>query len=896
MAEDGKFDFGKWLRQERRTRDLTQEAFADQVGIARITLRKIESGELKPSKELALLLVEKIGIPEAERTAWVAFARGLAELPLKPANPLPPRPRTNLPAALTTFIGRQKELTDVIQLIGKNRLVTLTGSGGVGKTRLSIQAASSLLAEYPVGVWLVELAPLSDPALVAQSFCAALGVVPEGGGSELEALVNYLHAKKILLVVDNCEHLLDAAARLCQALLQSCPELHILATSREALGIPGEAAYRVPSLSLPNVKDFLQLIQNSEAVKLFVERAAAANPEFELNEANAAFVIQICQRLDGIALALELAAARLRMMTVEQIAARLDDAFRLLTGGSRTALPRQQTLRALIDWSYNLLVSEEQEFLQKLAVFTGGWTLEAAEAVCAGPDAFELLSRLVDKSLVAVSHVKGGETRYHLLETVRQYAFAKLVEGSGLDQLKDAHLDYFLQLGERSEPNFYTRKAPKLLDAIERDYANFHSALEWADERDSEAGLRLANALFTFWRSCGEYQHEGMKWFDQFLRKGEARRNRTRALALINVYKLIGRDQLKVLDNEKAHLEVSLALARELQDDQLLAITLEEAGRAEIYKHNLDAAQALYEQSLERARRTGDNHLIGKAIYRLGGLAFNRGDSVSARLLLEESRVLLTRAGDIQALGLTLNFLGLLSNDSGDWGIARRYFEEALTLAQETRDWSYISVYLCNLGRLARSLGEFDRALSLLQQARTLVQDTPEDDFLCKIICELGEVARLQGRYGDAADLLAESLALPSTAIDLADAYSCLADVERLRGRLAEAKNNLLSGMRLMTNKANWFVSGENLVLNIAFYALACQMPQPAACILGWYAALLKNRGQILPPVYQAEFEQHLGQARAQLSEAEFNAAWAEGQTMSAEQIQALAWEVLQAE
>ncbi len=215
MAEDGKFDFGKWLRQERRVLDLTQEAFADRVGIARITLRKIESGELKPSKELALLLVEKIGIPEAERTAWVAFARGLAELPLKPAAPLPPRPRTNLPAALTTFIGRQKEQTDVIQWIGKHRLVTLTGSGGVGKTRLSLQTASNLLTEYPVGVWLVELAPLSDPALVAQAVCAALGVVPEGGGSEQDALVNYLRARKILLVVDNCEHLLDA----------SCPAL-----------------------------------------------------------------------------------------------------------------------------------------------------------------------------------------------------------------------------------------------------------------------------------------------------------------------------------------------------------------------------------------------------------------------------------------------------------------------------------------------------------------------------------------------------------------------------------------------------------------------------------------------------------------------------------------------
>ncbi len=317
---------------------------------------------------------------------------------------------------------------------------------------------------------------------------------------------------------------------------------------------------------------------------LFVERAAAANPEFELNEANAAFVVQICQRLDGIALALELAAARLRMMTVEQIAARLDDAFRLLTGGSRTALPRQQTLRALIDWSYNLLASEEQDFLQQLAVFMGGWTLEAAEVVCGGPDSFDLLSRLVDKSLVAVSHVQDGETRYYLLETVRQYAFAKLVEGTQLERLKDAHLTYFLQFGERSEPDFHTRKAPKLLEAIERDYANFHTALAWADERDPEAGLRLANSLFTFWRFRGEYRHEGHKWFDRFLHKGETRRNRNRARGLIYFYKLIVRDHFEALESERSYLEESLALARELQDDYLLAIILEEAGRIEMIK------------------------------------------------------------------------------------------------------------------------------------------------------------------------------------------------------------------------------------------------------------------------------------------------------------------------
>ncbi len=357
--------FGKWLRQQRRTLDLTQETFADQVGCARITLRRIESDALKPSKELALILLEKAGIPKSEREAWLPFTRGLADLPAKQTNPSLQFVRNNLPAPLTNFIGREKDQTDVIHLIATHRLVTLTGSGGVGKTRLSIQVASELLSQYPMGIWLVELAPLTDPALVPQAVCAVLGVTPDGDTLPLESLTNYLRSKKILLVLDNCEHLVDACAQLCVSLLRSCPDLRILTSSREALDILGEQAYRVPSLSLPDSKSILNIIQESEAVTLFVERAQASQLEFELTEFNASFVAQICQRLDGIALAIELAASRVKIFKVEQIAERLNNVFDLLTSGNRTALPRQQTLRALIDWSYNLLSEEEKTLLAK---------------------------------------------------------------------------------------------------------------------------------------------------------------------------------------------------------------------------------------------------------------------------------------------------------------------------------------------------------------------------------------------------------------------------------------------------------------------------------------------------------------------------------------------------
>ncbi|HKZ03738.1 MAG TPA: adenylate/guanylate cyclase domain-containing protein, partial [Pyrinomonadaceae bacterium] len=310
--------------------------------------------------------------------------------------------RHNLPLQLTSFIGREKEMEEIKQSILIHKLVTLTGAGGTGKSRLSLQVAADLLDEFSHGVWLVELAPITDPPLVIQAVCAALDVTPQGHTSALKTLTDYLRPKKILLVIDNCEHLIDACAQLAEALLHACPDLRIIASSREALGIEGESAYHVPSLSLADSKSGLHVIKQSEAVQLFVARASAILPGYALTEVNASTIAKICRRLDGIALAIELAASRVKLLKVEQIAARLEDAFRLLTGGSRTALPRQQTLRGTIDWSYNLLTDEERIVLRRLSVFVGGWTLDAAEAVCDNPDILDLLTHLVDKSLVAV--------------------------------------------------------------------------------------------------------------------------------------------------------------------------------------------------------------------------------------------------------------------------------------------------------------------------------------------------------------------------------------------------------------------------------------------------------------------------------------------------------------
>ncbi len=371
----------------------------------------------------------------------------------------PPAPAAahNLPIQLTRFIGREREIAEVTPLLAAERLVTLMGTGGAGKTRLALQIAQGLVETFPHGVWLIELAPLADPDLIPHTIASTLGVRLESSRGVTDSLIAFLRPRTTLLLLDNCEHLIGACATLVDHILRACPRVRVLTTSREALGIAGERAWRVPSLVLPAAKPDVPLdaASKSEAVRFFVDRAQAVASHFTLSPANTSTVVRICQRLDGIPLALELAAARMKLLSLEQISARLDDRFQLLTGGSRTAVPRQQTLRATIDWSYDLLSDEERRLLRRLAVFTGGCSLEAAEQVCgsnesSGDDTIELLSHLIDKSLVAVDD-EDGERRYRLLETVRQYARDRLFESGEAAALRDQHLHFFERLALEAE-------------------------------------------------------------------------------------------------------------------------------------------------------------------------------------------------------------------------------------------------------------------------------------------------------------------------------------------------------------------------------------------------------------------------------------------------------------
>ncbi len=799
-----------------------------------------------------------------------------------------PRPKNNLPTQLTTFIGREREVEQVKKRLEKNHLVTLTGSGGIGKTRLSIQVASELLAEYPIGVWLVELAPLTDPALVPQSICSALRVTTKGGTSALDVLINYMHEKKILLVMDNCEHLIDACAQLCHSLLHACPELRIIASSREALGIEGEIAYRVPSLSLPNPISGLHVIEESEAVQLFVERAITIFPEFKLNEANTPVVAQICQRLDGIALAIELAASRVKILKVEQIATRLDDAFRLLTGGSRTALPRQQTLRALIDWSYNLLTEEEKIILRRLSVFMGGWTLETAEVVCENTNILDLMTRLVDKSLVSVEFEHNDETRYYLLETVRQYAYEKLLETGEMENVCNQHLKAFIELAEKAEPEIRGFNQLVWLNQLDEELDNLRTALSWAKTHDNHSFLRLACALWRFWDIRGHFAD--LEWLPNALASTEGLQSILRAQAFGRAafvasnhgdlqrgkvwakdaenlsralgYKLglaMALNLLSIFEtvlSKKLSLAGrALALAKEMSDSWLVAIILIASYTSVFHARNeLVAARSFLEQGVWEARSIGDKRLIGLGVRHLGMNALVMGDAIKAEKCLREALSYAYEMKDDSNIYLHHSSIIVAKIFLEDNAGAREMVAESFKLAQISN--AFMSQTYLNSAWIDVSQGNISRAGEQMEEGLRLAKLTNNMYSITNITLGLAETLRRSKDFDQAAARYGEALVIIQKE-SIADSYcDCLDGL----GMLAINKGLFKEGVWLL-----------GAMKKIHFSAFAVDFP-----------FMVRER------------EAHIAVAREQLSESEFNAAWAEGQSMSQEQVLALAMEAVQ--
>lgn len=750
--------FGEWLRHRRRELDLTQEELARQTGCARITIRKIEADQMHPSKQLSELLREHLGIPAGEREDFIHFARGRESA--KPVAVIVPR--HNLPIPVSSFIGREREIAEVKRLIESSRLITLTGAGGSGKTRLALQVAGQVLDQFPEGVWFISFAPLSEPTLVQQTIASALKVRENPSQPLIQTLADYLHSKKLLLLFDNCEHLIAECAQTAERLLQACPQLHIMVTSREALSIAGEEQYYVPTLSLPEVKGTtsLEKLMRSEAVRLFIERAKAIKPDFTLTGKNAEVVIQICQHLDGMPLALELAAAQVKGLSVEQIAGHLDDRFHLLTGGSRTALPRQRTLLATIDWSYKLLSEEERIVLRRLAVFVGGWTLEAAEAVCGFGEGssldqtLNLQLRLIDKSLV-VPETEGGEPRYRMLETIRQYAQEKLEETGEAGKVRAKHLDFFLAWGEQAGLGFRGREYRRWLDRMDKERDNLRSALGYAiNSGQSESALRLVGATFWVWWIRGPWS-EGQRWAETALARSsdEHTAAKARVLIALGIFNCMRSD---ILEGCKWS-EQSIAIWRKLEDKWWQALSISLLG---YFLINRQAAFDLLREGLWLAREVDDKWLLATCLLSLGVSELRQGNPSEARTRFEESLGLIQALGDHMMRQDVIKGLGEVAATEKDYPRALRWYEEGLVLAHEIGDIdSIINLGFCT-GYVFQCCGDNDQAAHLFRESLQVAVRSGEKYSLLRALAGLGVVAQARGDSCRAVRLLQASESL----------------------------------------------------------------------------------------------------------------------------------------
>jgi predicted ATPase len=674
------------------------------------------------------------------------------------------RPRGNLPLEATHFIGREEHLAAGQELFKEEypRLVTLTGPGGVGKTRLALRVASSLRDRFPDGVWLVDLAALTDETLVAQLAAKVLDVREEEGRPLLESVVGHIDGQAMLLILDNCERLIGGVAPFAEAVLRTAPNARILATSREPLGIAGERVWQLPPLATPELATPMapQELALYEAVALFVDRAQAIRPAFALTAENGATVARICTRLDGIPLAIELAAARTRVLPVEEIAARLDDCFRLLVGG-RTAVARQQTLQALIDWSFDLLSEKERVLLRRLAIFTGGWTLEAAEQVASGDglepaEILDLLTLLIDKSLVALTGSESG--RYRFLETIRQYAQQRLVESGEAERLARQLADYFLALVEGCYGKLWGREQGEWLARLNDEHDNLRAALQWLDRAPErrEKLLRLAGSLWRFWDVRG-YISEGRDWLARALAKNEDASDYLRANGLRGAG-CLARQHGEFAAARALH-EQSLALFERLGYPISKARELEALGELELVTGNYERASGLHQASLALRREAGDKEGIAASHRQLGIIARDRGHYQQAQELLEESLRLNRELDDRIAIAQGLNQLGLIAHARCEYLRAIALLEEALAMNRELRDPLGIANALHSLASVLKDQGDFRRSNAQLQECLALQKELGDRPGIARTLVTLSETTFLQGNYLKAAELAEGALA-----------------------------------------------------------------------------------------------------------------------------------------
>jgi predicted ATPase/DNA-binding SARP family transcriptional activator len=783
-----------------------------------------DRGKVASTYERCVKALHELDLEPSEETRALAFKR---------------TSKLNIPIPLTSFIGREQELKEVAKLLSKSRLVTLTGSGGVGKTRLAIQVIAEVLDLFPDGVWFLDLAPLSNPSLVPSTLANLLGLRESGGLSANDLLINYFHSRKAVVIFDNCEHLIESCAQLVNSLLTSCETLSILATSREALRVAREFSYRVPSLEIPgpDIEFSIDEFSNMDSMRLFAERAAVASSGFSVSQQNALAIAQICQRLDGIPLAIELAAARVNVLTVEQLLTRLDDRFNLLTQGLRSSLPRHQTLRATIEWSYNLLLEKERLLFRRLAVFSGGWTLDAAEEVCSGnglqaQEILDLLSRLINKSLV-LFETTDAASRYRRLETIRQFARERLIESGELKSMRTRHLKYLVRLAEEAEPALEGPAQMEWNARLHHERDNIRAALQWADQTDVEAGLILSSSLYLFWYSFDF--REGKDWLNRFLQKPESpcyARARADALCMYGAI-LVDLQQLEELF---AIAQECLDLYRAVGDqrgevDGLLLL-------AAVSSNPIEGSE-LVEQALHLAQLLGDEQRQVEALWKLGWY-----DSGQSKFIYwEQAIVLARRIGNWRGLagGLATAAGFLILN--GNFESAEKYLEESERLYRQLNIYPPPAGLLTAYGQLALVHGDLVKARAYFEEnARIGLQVGSRQDYLWSRV-RLGYIALREGK--------------------LAEANNCFSESAQ---RFQEDKNE----------------GGVTFALEgMAGLFIALAKPEPAARLIGWADATREKFGDPRPLFEQADADRNIATITAQIGQTAFSDQYGKSKNMT---------------
>ena len=755
-------------------------------------------------------------------------------------------PMHNLPLQLSSFIGREKEQKEIINLLTKKRLVTLLGAGGIGKTRLALQIGQKLLNNYPNGIWFIALDSLFEPALTTQTVASIFGIREDTERTLLQKLLDVLRAKTALLIFDNCEHLLDACAELITPLLAGCPNIQVLATSRESLGLPGEAIYTLPSLPLPE-RDLMSVEQvgEFESIQLFAERAALALTSFQLTKENIQTIVEICRKVDGIPLAIELAAARVNMLQADEILSQLQNSFALLASDIRTIFPRHQTLRASMDWSWGLLEEEERVFLRQLSIFAGGWTLDAAQAVC-DSNVLDLTSALVKKSLIVVQQTARG-TRYRFHEIVREYALQKLIESGDKNKLHTWHLGYFLGLAKQAELEL---RGPALVDWMERlndERNNFRIALHWADQIDVEAGLYLSSRLMRYWESAN--LAEGRRWLENFINKPESKDFPLARAHALNTYSWL-LTWLQQFDRAFSVAEESLALFRaagERHGEVDVLISLENMYQ---FKDEIEIALELGKQALVLAQSLGDRWREANALLYLGWNFHN----LEQRFGYWEKAIHLYReVGDQITLANLLGLLGQFKVLHGDFEQGEKCVDEALRLWQANERANIWDNPRVTKSLIAMMKGEYEQAETLLREVMISAQERGNRMSYLWAQLRLGHVLLRSGNLTEAHQLLMET-------------------AQKFR-------------------KDGYTIGAVFALEGMAELFVAAGKPEYAARLIGCADVMREKVQDPRPNFEQANVDKIIVACLAKLGEAAFSDAYDEGQKMSLEEAVAYALE-----